>query len=121
MTGPPGAQPPEFEFPFAAARRLQEAASAVADAARDGAHRTPSLAGQAAAGFAGRSREQFDAAVGELEARLRQLAGEADAQADRLADLVGQARRAEERRDEAIAAWRREVVEWQAQEDADGG
>lgn len=117
MTTHPGPPPAEFEFPFAAARRLREAAEALAEATRTRAGHVDDLASQAAVGFAGRSRDAFDQAVVGLVDELHQAAGVLETQADELADLLGDARRARERHEDAMAGWRRALSAWQ---DAEG-
>ena len=108
----PGPRPPSFEFPFEAARAARAAALEAAEELRATARRHEAAADEAMAGFAGSTRDRFEAELAALIDGCRAHAEALEDQAAAIDTDVTDARERQTRAQLAQSRWERDLSRW---------
>jgi outer membrane murein-binding lipoprotein Lpp len=108
----PGPPPAAFEFPFDAARRARAQAEAARTALLTLVARHEAAFADAAVGFEGLTRQQFEAALAQQLDACRAHAEALASQADQLAGDLDRARQQQQLADERRARWERDLDRW---------
>lgn len=112
----PGPRPPDFEFPFAQARRLQDACSRLATSARRARERSNSVYAYAQQDFTGQARQACDQGAERISDRTDELADQAERQAERVGKAIAEARRMEAAAADALRQWNADVDAYEAEQ-----